>query len=193
MMKTQVMKTRNPKLFYLVREVLGFLFLFVFTGYSAQVVLVGDVVVVINNVNQIKDSAVHITSGTYIYNFEKTEKSPAAKIINKINRNTIKNKLPEKLLAAKKQSLKTYYQKQYSSADSKKSFSSASVLKTVFITNNDHHNTQSALAVNWYSTGYIFPSFSKILTKSAEGKQDYFHHQLRIRPPPNFRGHVRHK
>lgn len=178
------MKTRDPKLFYLVIKVFGFLFLFGFTDYCAQVTLAGGIVI-IDNTELTKDSSVIITSGTYLYDREKPEK---ANFVNALNKGkSVLAKIinsPKKLVAPKKQKLESRYQEHCNPADNKQNLNCLSVLKTAFVTGDDHHKKHIHTVINGSFTNALIISFYKTVLKSVERKLAYFRHQFNIRPPP---------
>ena len=174
-----MMKIKSPELFYWFRRAFGFFLLFAINSYSAQVSLVGDVVIVDNT----EHPDVHIATGTYIHGFGNTEK-------DKGNKDVIREAVAKKKdsvakpSVSKKRHAEPVYAHHYAPVHNKEILSSASPTKIALTTNNDHHKKQLILVHTSHPTiSYrltVYETFDKI----EAIKLEYSDRHFRIRPPP---------
>lgn len=183
MMKTQVMKTRDPEFFYLLRKVCGFLFLFVLSVYFAQTSSSNDSV----NIDQItvnKESGIYVESGTFIYNSDKAEKSAVGKSVIKNHKLTKTiHRVSKKAGSPKKNIANPNHQKLYDPPENRENLSSPSSTKTIFLTNNDYHKKQINLFIHCYLIN-DFTYSSELPTLSFEKNLMVAYKEFRTRPPP---------
>lgn len=189
MNNTQMMRKKNPELFYLFRRALGiFCLLFICNNSFGQIYAHDKKIVVGTEDQKSKRPSIYIAEGTYVHNFpqllnsrkKKTTKHKSRLLSVRKKKNTSqKNPTAEK---ARNKPVVDYH---YSSTNKNQILITSHLHKISFSGSfQDYSNKFFENSASWKSTKTYSSLRSQVISKSFEEEIQYFFDDNKVRPPP---------
>lgn len=186
--ETQISNMRCPKLFYLVRKVLGLLiFVFICGIGKAQITISGDAVVVNNDLLNLKSESVYVSEDAFTYNFKTHSSTDKCSKTRKI-RTLADRKIKTHTKPFKYKKNPKYESCNFSPLKDLKILLSTSVFKLIFAGSySDHYKKYFAYMLEEQGgANYNNLLSSKISIKNRCCKIECFSITHQVRPPPLF-------